>query len=127
MQADRGGQNVEEPVPTVTAAAPGANGSKNPYGKNGPIVRGWNRKKGSLDPFWTRPWATRALVVSGLVTVWDNGCIRYIVQQPVGKDGKVPDTIGIDEQNLVLVKAAGCVGGAERKGGPPGYTGKEVR
>ena len=64
-------------------------------------------------------------VVSGAVgivvgrTEWDNGCIRYIVQQPIGKDGKVPDTIHSDEQNLVSMDKTKARKPAGRTGGPP--------
>lgn len=39
-------------------------------------------------------------------TEWLNGCVRYAVQGPMNKDGKVDDGISIDEQQLVLVKKA---------------------
>lgn len=33
-----------------------------------------------------------------------NGCIQYMVQPKVDKDGKMPDGFQIDEQNLKLIK-----------------------
>ncbi len=35
---------------------------------------------------------------------WLNGCIRYGIGGKVSKDGKVPDTEWIDEQQLIVTK-----------------------
>lgn len=33
-----------------------------------------------------------------------NGCVRYGVQPPMGKDGKVPDTEYVDEEQLEVIE-----------------------
>lgn len=66
-------------------------------------------------------------VVSGAVgrvvarTLWDNGCVRFTVQPPVGADGKIPESFGLDEGNAVLLESAEPFGGTGEKGGPPVY------
>ena len=49
--------------------------------------------------------------------VWKNGCNRYTVQPPVGADGKVPDSIGVDEQDVEVVEEV-PVAKAKKTGGP---------
>lgn len=39
-------------------------------------------------------------------TEWVNGCVRYNVQPKVGKDGKLPEAVSIDEADLKCTKAA---------------------
>lgn len=55
-------------------------------------------------------------------TEYLNGCIRYGIQPPLDKDGKMPDAVWIDEQQLVPtgelnVKAAYLSKAAEYTGG----------
>ena len=51
-----------------------------------------------------------------------NGCVQYSVAPKVGKDNKIPEELGIDEQSLVLVtkkkrpKKDDDIGGATRLG-----------
>ena len=37
-------------------------------------------------------------------TEWANGCIRWGIQPPVDKDGKVPDMVSVDEQDVEVVQ-----------------------
>lgn len=37
-------------------------------------------------------------------TQWLNGCNRYQIQGPLDKDGKIPEVVGFDEENLVVVE-----------------------
>ena len=47
--------------------------------------------------------------VSGLegivvaLTTWLNGCVRVTIQQRIGKDGKMPETVTVDEPQLIVV------------------------
>lgn len=50
-------------------------------------------------------------------TEWTNGCIRYQVQPPVDKEGKVPDSVNFDENDLLLIAAHKPVA-AKPLGGP---------
>lgn len=49
---------------------------------------------------------------------WTTGCARASVQAPVDKDGKVPDSIGIDVLTLEMVKAGPRHDADRSKGGP---------
>lgn len=52
-----------------------------------------------------------------------NGCIRYYVQAPVDKDGKVPEGYWFDESSLVALEAIEKLPHHEvRTGGPMGRT-----
>lgn len=39
------------------------------------------------------------------VSLFLNGCTRCGVQPPIGKDGKIPDSVGFDEPQLKILKA----------------------
>lgn len=39
-------------------------------------------------------------------TEWLNGCVRWGLQAPIDKDGKFPDTVSVDEQQLEVVNTA---------------------
>lgn len=56
-------------------------------------------------------------------TQWFNGCLRYQLQPPKLKDGKMLDQEVFDEQQLVLVKAAKKPEAKKLTGGPQ----KDVR
>ena len=49
---------------------------------------------------------------------WLTGCATYSVQPPVDKDGKIPDTVGFDENRLEEVKAKAAPKSDRTKGGP---------
>lgn len=51
-------------------------------------------------------------------TEWLNGCIRYVVQASVDKDGKVPVAESVDAQQLVVVEAKKQAVEPKRTGGP---------
>lgn len=51
-------------------------------------------------------------------TMWLNGCARITVQPPVDKDGKLPDSICVDEFQLELVQAGVVTTGRPDTGGP---------
>jgi len=40
------------------------------------------------------------------VTYWMHGCIRYGLQAPMKKDGKIPDVYTIDEPQVQIVKSS---------------------
>ncbi len=46
-----------------------------------------------------------------------NGCVKYSVQPKIDKDGKMPDSIWIDEQELEITKKA-AKKKTKPKGGP---------
>lgn len=52
---------------------------------------------------------------------WLTGCVRYVVQQKVDKDGKIPEAFAIDEPCLVVLKKAKAVKPMkpDEPGGPP--------
>lgn len=53
------------------------------------------------------------------MTQWLTGCPRAIIQPPLDKDGKVPDTYSIDTLTLELVEAGPRhAPAATHKGGP---------
>lgn len=39
-------------------------------------------------------------------TEWINGCIRWVVQPPVDKEGKMPDSTSVDEPQLEVTESA---------------------
>lgn len=47
-----------------------------------------------------------------------NGCDRFTVQPPVGKDGKLPDEMTFDEPQLKVLKSAVVEMGSKLTGGP---------
>jgi hypothetical protein len=49
---------------------------------------------------------------------WFNGCLRWTVQQPAGKDGKLPDLVSFDVEQLEVLKK-GAVKPIERQTGGP--------
>jgi len=52
-------------------------------------------------------------------TTYLNGCTRIGVQPKVGKDGKHPDALWVDEPQLKVTKAAVVKRGPTNVGGPP--------
>lgn len=52
------------------------------------------------------------------VTQWTTGCARASLQPRVGKDGKIPESAGVDVLNLELVKAGHRHQIDASKGGP---------
>lgn len=50
-------------------------------------------------------------------TDWLHGCSRFIIQPPIGKDGKLPDTAQFDEPQLILIKAKAAPRGVTKTGG----------
>lgn len=51
-------------------------------------------------------------------TFWLNGCVRGVIQGRVDKDGKVPQSEGVDIEQLELVEAGACTIEKEPTGGP---------
>ena len=41
-------------------------------------------------------------------TLYFNGCVQYYIEAPVGKDGKIPAGVSIDEQYLKVLKGGIC-------------------
>ena len=58
----------------------------------------------------------KGLIVA--IDFWRNGCVRYCVQAPVDKDGKVPDGVWVDEGQLKLFEKPREVPVQNRTGGP---------
>ncbi len=65
--------------------------------------------------------------VSGLTgiavckTEWLNGCIRYGIQPPVDKDGKVPDNYYADSEQIEIIED-GVTIEPKKTGGPQSGT-----
>lgn len=49
---------------------------------------------------------------------WLSGCLRWSVQQPATKDGKIPDLVSFDAEQLEVVKAGAVVPQVRNTGGP---------
>lgn len=47
-----------------------------------------------------------------------NGCVRYAVQTPIDKDGKMPDAVMCDVQQLDVIKRAAVTVDRDNTGGP---------
>lgn len=52
-------------------------------------------------------------------TLWINSCDRLLLQAPVDKDGKVPETYQVDFPNAILVKKKEAPVVVQRKTGGP--------
>lgn len=60
-------------------------------------------------------------------TKWLYGCVRITIQGDLDKDGKVPDTVCFDEEQLIVVKAKRKVNGHKREVPPAGPRADVVR
>lgn len=74
-------------------------------------------KYGLLDDVEDRITGYRGVVTAR--TEWSNGCVRYTVQAKGVKDGKPYEPCYVDEQDVILKKAAKKVVVEDRNGGPP--------
>lgn len=52
-------------------------------------------------------------------TKWLNGCERIVIQPPLDKDGKVPDSHSVDIQQIEIVEAVKVEPNAPAKVGGP--------
>lgn len=53
-------------------------------------------------------------------TVWLYGCVRIQVQGPIDKDGKVPEIVGFDEDQLTVIKKTKKANGKKKDTPPAG-------
>jgi hypothetical protein len=51
-----------------------------------------------------------------------NGCVRYGVQGPMDKDGKIPEAYYVDEQQCEVLEEAVHEPAEAKRGGPAQYT-----
>jgi hypothetical protein len=49
---------------------------------------------------------------------WFNGCLRWTVQQPASKDGKLPELVSFDVEQLDVLKAGAVKPSKRATGGP---------
>ena len=59
-------------------------------------------------------------------TEWLHGCFRITIQAKMKSDGKVPETLTVDEPQVKTVKAKTIARGSNKSGGPMSFTPRQA-